>query len=394
MKINITYDNVKNALRRRNNIFKVVTGVGAALTGVIALAACGTNNTPAFQPDFSDNKPSYSDTNETSFTQASGVVYNSSSTTTTTKGEPSLNPREKFTATTVVSDYDAGELSETAVVTGTSSKSEGRPPAQGTQAPVQETQASVQGTKSSKTSGTKASNSAFTTTTTKVNVAPKVTDAPKVTEAPKTQATEPETTPAPIIDPETPVLGEACLQNIGSNWFDWSYFSDEFQNEIKAYRNGIYQVDIGYGYTNLWGESCFALQALNYNYFNNDDVIGSLYDDYNYDDIVNFKKCLFMLRRVQELNNADVDYSKYTIDTCVGDFLNLADDAYRNGSFDDFMINNFCNGNPDSIITNNPGAMAILYSYDNGKYLSFDGIDASLNDVVNRISNVKFGYTK
>ena len=103
---------------------------------------------------------------------------------------------------------------------------------------------------------------------------------------------------------------------------------------------------------------------------------------------------MYNFKVIQDSLQCDVDYSKYTINKDVGNFLNEADQAYRDGNFDQFMSDTILCGNVSPDVLDNPGAMAILYSYDNGKFLNYDDVDSKLSIVVSHICEQAYGYTK
>lgn len=241
------------------------------------------------------------------------------------------------------------------------------------------------------TARTNEKNPSTTKTTTKATTKPTTE---KTTTIVTTTTTEAVTEP-PVTEPQEPEYDIYDLNNIGvsKKCFDVfvnSYLCDVF---INYPGNTFISIDIGYGETYLGAEACMFLESLNYIYCDNEYINTSgLYKYRSADDLNNCKNYLFHSRETQDILQYDIDYSKYTINKEVGNFLNEADQAYRDGNFDQFMNDTIVSGNVSPDVLNNPGAMAILYSYDNGKYLNYDDIDSMLSVLVNHICEQAFGY--
>lgn len=219
-----------------------------------------------------------------------------------------------------------------------------------------------------------------------------------VTEAIVTE-TEPETEvqtelQTEVTDTQSITPADFVLDQIGNRRTISEHFSSMMLRDLKANSGvdrGFYEVDFGYGYTDMYHECIFALNSLNKPYYNNDNIISGLYKFSTADDLVNYKQFLYSFKYVQDYLNSDIDYSKYIIDENVSYLLQGVDDASRNGYLDDFMVNNIDSIN--LLIQDYPGLGAIVFSYENGKYLNFDAIDNSMNDFINHICEVTYGYS-
>ncbi len=196
-----------------------------------------------------------------------------------------------------------------------------------------------------------------------------------------------------LTEPAEPEYDIYDLNNIGVSKKCFDVFVNSFLCDLFInYPNTFVSIDIGYGDTYLGAESCVFLESLNCVNCDNEYINTSgLYKYRNIDDLNNCKYFLYHFKTVQDHLQCDVDYSQFTIDKNVGNFLNQADQAYRDGNFELFMSETFGCANVSDEILKNSGAMAILYSYDNGKYLNFDEIDSQLNVVVNHICEQAFG---
>ena len=216
---------------------------------------------------------------------------------------------------------------------------------------------------------------------------PVVETQPPVTEAPVTQppVTEPPVTEPPVIETQPPVQS----YSINDIAYDWNAF-DTFKSDLATsimYIPGYMSscINMPYGVTNGYVESSFILAALNSGYVN-DNVLFDSFSYYSQNNLYNCKDFMYSFNMVQNTMGNDVDYSRFTINPSDGDFLNRADQAYREGWFDSFIEQNLGN------IPNNPGVMGILYSYDNGRHLNINDIDANyINPFINRVSQAAYG---
>ena len=166
-------------------------------------------------------------------------------------------------------------------------------------------------------------------------------------------------------------------------------FSSRMYSDLMGDTNCIRFLDIGYGSTSFGSEVNFMFAALNYDYFGDDTIP---YACYNFDDI-DFSHSIFFLfnfRGTQERLQSDIDYSKYTVSQDVGDFLNDADQAYRNGTFDQFLNDTVYSNNVSSDVLDNPAAMAILYSY--GQDTNFDNNYIDYNSIYFSLDNIAAYY--
>ena len=215
----------------------------------------------------------------------------------------------------------------------------------------------------------------------------------------KTTTTTKVTTTTKATTVTQPPVYDFDIHNIGNSVKVFNFFSERLVYDMEVgYPDGsLYRFDFGYGATPLGNEANFMLESLNPNDCNKYFINASgLYDGVSTQKLSNYKSFMYMFKDVQEILGCDVDYSRYTIDSEIGNFLNAADDAYRNGNFDQFMNYYIVNGNASQNCLNNPGLMAILYSYDEGKYLDYNSIDQQLDVVANGISVdvLGYGYTK
>lgn len=243
------------------------------------------------------------------------------------------------------------------------------------------------------TTTAKANEKQTTPTTTKATTKPTTA---KTTTTVTTTTTEAVTEP-PVTEPQEPEYDIYDLNNIGVSKKCFDVFVQSFKHSLLTnYPNNMFFViDIGYGETHMGFESSLIIESLNNVYCDNEYINTSgQYANIDADYLNNCKYFMYNFKVIQDSLQCDVDYSKYTINKDVGNFLNEADQAYRDGNFDQFMSDTILCGNVSPDVLDNPGAMAILYSYDNGKFLNYDDVDSKLSIVVSHICEQAYGYTK
>ena len=88
-----------------------------------------------------------------------------------------------------------------------------------------------------------------------------------------------------------------------------------------------------------------------------------------------------------------VDFTKYTLNRELGLYLNKIVDAYKNGNFDNFIVDQYVNKKMNSKFLNNPAVLTLLYSFDSGhKYISQSYLDENyLNPFINDLSYRAYG---
>jgi len=207
------------------------------------------------------------------------------------------------------------------------------------------------------------------------------------------QTSPEETTPVVETEPETepqtePVIDEPKGFDINDICYDrdaFVAFSKSFALSLKSnYPNSYPVFDFGYGDTTLFIESGLTVQMLNMDYCDfSSYVIDS--DSLNYLD--NYSLFLYNFKFIKDFLNTDVDFSRYTVNSHVGNFLNDMDKAYKDGRYHQFMEESIQNGYFNEEIMNNAGAYTILYSYDKGEFLNQDDVDNVFNGAKNSISN-------
>lgn len=238
------------------------------------------------------------------------------------------------------------------------------------------------------TNTTKTTKPTTKTTTITTNAA-----TPKPTTTVTTTTTEAVTEPV-VTEPEEVDCDIYDLNNIGISKKCFKLYGGSLRSYIVVNRpsDAFVTIDIGYGSTAMAYECYLILQSLNNICCDNEYINVEIYKKIDADYLNNCKYFMYNFKDVQDVLECDIDYAYYTINKTVGNYLNDADQAYRDGRFDDFMNDTILSGNVSPDVLDNPGAMAILYSYDKGQYLNYDDVDSKLNVVVNHINEQAFGY--
>ena len=171
------------------------------------------------------------------------------------------------------------------------------------------------------------------------------------------------TTEEPIVTSEE--RQDYTLDDIAQSRYLLEHFGINLRHDLMSYQGSNFtDISMSYGVTGGGTECIFILAALNYDV---PGVVEQLCDSFSYYDeqeLLNSRDFIYRFNYVQQKFGNDVDYSKYTLNPIIGEELNQMDDAYRNGSFDEYMIDKIVNGNIDPACLANPGFMCILSSYD------------------------------
>ncbi len=127
-------------------------------------------------------------------------------------------------------------------------------------------------------------------------------------------------------------------------------------------------------------ESEVALAMLNDGLISN-EVLQEVLKYHTADDFELATEYLYKWCQTQNMFDTDVDFSKYTIDSEIGDYLNALDDAYRNGTAKEYIYDKFEEGNISDKCVKNPAIWALSCSYDIYKlYLTSDVVEVEIMD--------------
>ena len=251
------------------------------------------------------------------------------------------------------------------------------------------------------TTTAKVTTTAPKTTTTKVNTTTTkaTTTVPKTTTTTKVNTTTTKattTTPKATTTTTTPQSSTSyTLNDIRTNWRVFMNYTSDLRDELMT--SSLSMVRMSYGSTGGESECQLILAALNNGYVS-DDVLSFLYSNIYEEILEESREFFYKFSTVQSLYGTQVDFTKYTIDPDIGNYLNQVEQAYLNGTFDSFMTDQIVNGNIQDKYKNNIAVMTLMCSYDkNHKYINQTDVDNNyMNDFINHISEISYGhsYTK
>lgn len=191
-----------------------------------------------------------------------------------------------------------------------------------------------------------------TTTTTTTTTKRPTTTTTTTTRKPTTTTTT--TTKTPVIQ------NQYKIEDIATNKLAFDYYAGQLNIELMK-GNGRYTSSGNITYGGI--ESDVALAMLNDGLIS-DEVLKEVFKYYTIEYFELGAEYLYKWCQTQNMFDTDVDFSKYTIDSEIGDYLNALDDAYRNGTAEEYLYNKFLLGNISEKCKKNPAIWALSCSYD------------------------------
>ncbi len=194
-------------------------------------------------------------------------------------------------------------------------------------------------------------------------------------------------------------IGGYTIEDAMNSLYAASLFNNSLRGSLMKSAGGLLHIPMPYGENGemidtFCGSECtWLFVALNHNYASE-----KIYSGFSKSDIdinaSDFKTFIYNFGYVQSITGNDIDFTKYTYDIETGRFLNKAQQAWRSGSFDDFMQEYYVRQKMSEECLNNPGVMCILCSYDTErKYLNEADIDERLlNPFINHICESSAGH--
>ena len=153
---------------------------------------------------------------------------------------------------------------------------------------------------------------------------------------------------------------EYKIEDIATNKLAFDYYAGQLNIKLMK-GNGRYTSSGNITYGGI--ESDVALAMLNDGLISN-EVLKDVFKYYTIDDFELGAEYLYEWCQTQNMFDTDVDFSKYTIDSEIGDYLNALDDAYRNGIAEEYIYDKFVVGNISDKCKSNPAIWALSCSYD------------------------------
>ena len=213
---------------------------------------------------------------------------------------------------------------------------------------------------------------------------------PKQTTKVTTTTTQPVT--QPVTQAPTEQNNDYKLEDIATNANAFNVYAQRFNKDLLK-GNGIYlpSTDI----TGGGREARFTLAMLNEDKIS-DEVLKEMFKDYDIDEIYSYKEYVYNIAKSQTTYGTDIDFTKYTLDKKLGNYLNSIDEANRKGEIDQFLYGALMEANMPEYLYK-PIVVAMWCSYDkNEKYISTKSADYDIEGFVDKLCNIVHGktYTK
>ncbi len=196
------------------------------------------------------------------------------------------------------------------------------------------------------------------------------------------------TTTQPVTQPSTQPSSNSKfkLEDIATNAGAFFYFSNMLNEELLE-NNGI---DVGYGVTYGGKESDVVLALLNDGIIS-DEVIKEVFEYSSIEEIRNGIEFVYSIQKIEDCYGTRIDYSKYTIDKEIGNYINQISDAKDNGNIDEYIYELLTLPNLPDKINNSTAIKAMMTTYKN-KYVSKDMSNAhGVDEFANNIANIALG---
>ena len=168
-----------------------------------------------------------------------------------------------------------------------------------------------------------------------------------------------------------------------------------FMNHASHLKNELFHgisIDTIYGTTSCETESKLLLAILNYGQID-DNVLQEVFQYYSESDIKNFQNFLYDIAFAKKELGSNVDFTKYTFNKTVGEYLNSLEQAADNGTIVDMIRSEWEGEN----IPEYPAIFLALESYDrhyDGNQIIYSGtangyiVDKTVDDIISKT----FGY--
>jgi len=196
----------------------------------------------------------------------------------------------------------------------------------------------------------------------------------------------------PVTQPPTQPDYDYKLEDIANNANAFNVYAQRFNKDLLK-GNGIYLPSNGI--TGGGREARFTLAMLNEDKIS-DEVLKEMFKDYDMDETYSYKEYVYNIAKSQATYGTDVDFTKYTLDKKLGNYLNSIDEANRKGEIDQFLYGALMETNMPEYLYK-PIVVAMWCSYDkNEKYISTKSADYDIEGFVDKLCNIVYGktYTK
>lgn len=232
-----------------------------------------------------------------------------------------------------------------------------------------------------------ATNTVKTTTTTR-QTSTQATSTKKqaTTTTPKQTTKVTTTTTKPVIQAPTEPDYNYKLEDIATNPNAFISYVHKLNADILRH-NGYY---LDYGLTYGAFESYVTLALLNDGQIS-DEVIKEVFKGFTMEDIKKGIEFTFAIGTIQKTYNTTFDFSKYTINKEIGEYINKICEANTNGTIDQFVYESIKKISSPENIVNSAGVMAMLATYPNKYINQATACQFEVNDFRERLCETVFG---
>ena len=171
------------------------------------------------------------------------------------------------------------------------------------------------------------------------------------------QTTQKPTEP-PTTQPPAPVH-EYVIENIAHDPYVFKDYARKLKGELYQFRKYYSQ----YGDTTGAAESELLLAILNYGQID-ERVLQEILGGYSAEEMVDYGNFLYNIAQMKKDYGANVDFTKYTLNRTIGEYMNSLSNAADNGNLTDMIRNAWENDDMPEDCLNHPAPYIALASYD------------------------------
>ena len=165
-------------------------------------------------------------------------------------------------------------------------------------------------------------------------------------------------TEPPTTQPPAPVH-EYVLENIAHDPEVFAHYARELKGELYQFKTYYSQ----YGNTAAGSESELLLAILNYGQID-EGVLQNVLGIYSAEEMVDYGNFLYNIAQMKKDYGANVDFTKYTLNKTIGEYINSLSNAADNGNLAYMIRNAWENDDMPEDCLNHPAPYIALASYD------------------------------
>ena len=195
-------------------------------------------------------------------------------------------------------------------------------------------------------------------------------------------------------DKDVPYEIDYSFENIAHDFNVFSYYSSELCGKIY----GGKLIESNYGPTGTGAECKLLLAILNYNQID-DTVLQNVLGYYTESDIRNFQNFLYNVTYAEREWGSRIDFTQYTLNPTIGEYLNSLEQAADNGTIVDVIDDAWNNDNMPEECLNHPAPYLILGSFDeyyNPNEIMFQEdvnnyiLDAKVDEIISKAKGYEY----